>query len=215
MPFSVEQFFEVFAEYNLVVWPLQIVAILAGIVILWLLRSNTRLAAAIILGLLSAMWLANGIGYHWLFFASINPIARVFAVIFVLQALLLAFAAVTRSELRFRIGRQPAAVFGVACIAFAFLVYPLIGWLAGHRYPAMPMFGLAPCPTTIFTIGVLLLGQWREVRWLLVIPGIWAGIGGSASFLLGVPQDYALLATLAGLLILAFGQWRGWQSLRA
>jgi hypothetical protein len=215
MPFTVERFFELFAQYNLAIWPMQIVAMIAGLLVLWLLWSSTRLAAAVILGLLGAMWLVNGIGYHWLFFAQINPIARVFAAIFVLQALLLVFAALTRSGLRFRIGKQPASIIGLACVLFAFFIYPVIGWLAGHRYPAMPMFGLAPCPTTIFTIGVLLLGQWREVRWLLAIPGIWAAIGGSASFLLGVPQDYALFAALAGVLVLAFGKWRGWQSLGA
>ncbi len=106
-------------------------------------------------------------------------------------------------------------MFGLICIAFALVFYPVVGWLFGHRYPAVPMLGIAPCPTTIFTVGVLLQAQWRRVRWLLVIPGLWAGLGGSASFLLGVRQDYALFAILPALVILAFGHWRGWKSLAA
>jgi hypothetical protein len=31
--------------------------------------------------------------------------------------------------------------------------------------------------------------------WLLVIPFAWSLIGGSAAFLLGVPQDWALLVS--------------------
>lgn len=67
----------------------------------------------------------------------------------------------------------------------------------------MPLFGIAPCPTTIFTIGILLLGPWHVARWLLLIPVLWTIIGGSAALLLNVPQDYGLLA--AFLAVLAFG----------
>ncbi len=215
MPFSIEQFFEVFARYNLAVWPLQIVAFLAGIVVVLLLWSNSRGGAAMIAVTLSAMWLVNGIGFHWLYFSTINPAARLFAAVFILQAALLAFVAFAGPEVRFRSGRGPVSVFGLICIAFALVFYPVVGWLFGHRYPAVPMFGIAPCPTTIFTVGVLLQAQWRRVRWLLVIPGLWAGLGGSASFLLGVRQDYALFAILPALVILAFGHWRGWKSLAA
>ena len=57
-----------------------------------------------------------------------------------------------------------------------------------------PLFGVAPCPTTIFTLGLLLLSNasWR----LFVIPLVWSAIGGSAAVLLAVPQDYGLI--LAG-----------------
>ena len=65
----------------------------------------------------------------------------------------------------------------------------------------MPMFGVAPCPTTIFTAGVLLITGWRVSRWLLIIPVIWSVIGGSAAILLSVPQDTGLIAT--GVLIAA------------
>ena len=62
-------------------------------------------------------------------------------------------------------------------------------------YPEMPMFGVTPCPVTIFTFGMLLLTTRPPSRWLLVIPFIWSLIGGSAAVLLGVPQDWALLAS--------------------
>ncbi|MDH3195550.1 MAG: DUF6064 family protein, partial [Hyphomicrobiales bacterium] len=92
---------------------------------------------------------------------------------------------------------------------FAALLYPLWGWLAGHAWPQTPMFGVAPCPTTIFTVGVLLLGPWHAVRWLLVVPALWTVIGGSAAILLNVPQDFGLIATLIVLMSFTVGHWRG------
>jgi hypothetical protein len=76
----------------------------------------------------------------------------------------------------------------------------LIGFGTGHRYPGMPMFGITPCPVTIFTFGLLLLTTPQVSRWLLPIPFIWSLIGGSAAFLLGVPQDWPLL--LSGIAVL-------------
>lgn len=208
MPFTVEQFFDLFARYNLDLWPWQLVAIAAGLLVVALLSRETRLTAVITLAVLSTMWLVNGIGYHWLYFATINPAARLFAAVFVLEAVLLAAAILLWPDLRFRVDGSAASVFGAVLIVYAVAIYPALGWWAGHRYPAMPMFGVAPCPTTLFTLGLLLQAPWRTARWLVAIPTLWAGVGGTASFLLGVPQDYALFAALVGVVALAIGPWR-------
>jgi hypothetical protein len=57
------------------------------------------------------------------------------------------------------------------------------------------MFGVAPCPVTIFTFGMLLMTTRRFSYWLLVIPFIWSLIGGSAAILLDVRQDWLLLVS--------------------
>jgi Family of unknown function (DUF6064) len=54
----------------------------------------------------------------------------------------------------------------------------------------IPTFGL-PCPTTIFTAGLLLLAA-PHSRTLAIVPIVWSVVGGSAAFLLGVSADYAL-----------------------
>ena len=77
-------------------------------------------------------------------------------------------------------------------VLFALLVYPLLGWAMGHRYPEVPTFGL-PCPTTIFTIGTLLFARGAVPRSLLVVPVLWSAVGSSAAFTLGVYQDLGLL----------------------
>jgi hypothetical protein len=54
------------------------------------------------------------------------------------------------------------------------------------------MFGVAPCPTTIFTFGLLLWANKPVPVYILVIPLIWSIIGTMAAVSLQVPQDYGL-----------------------
>jgi hypothetical protein len=75
---------------------------------------------------------------------------------------------------------------------FALVGYPAIGEVLGHSYPAVPTFGL-PCPTTIFTFGVLLMASANLPRILVIGPLIWAVIGSVAAFALDVTQDLGLV----------------------
>jgi hypothetical protein len=89
---------------------------------------------------------------------------------------------------------------GLTLLIFAMAVYPVLGWLASHGWPRGPAFGVAPCPTVIFTMGLLSLAEGRVPLHLLVIPVLWALLGGSAAWLLNVPEDLALpLAAFVGL----------------
>lgn len=89
---------------------------------------------------------------------------------------------------------------GWSLIGYAMLAYPLLGLVAGMRYPALPMFGITPCPLTLFTLGLFVLAC-PALPWaLVVVPLLWSLVGGSAAFLLGVPQDWPLLAS--GLVVL-------------
>jgi uncharacterized protein DUF6064 len=52
----------------------------------------------------------------------------------------------------------------------------------GHRYPEMPMFGVTPCPVTIFTFGLLLLTVRPVPRSLFVIPFVWSAVAPPFSY---------------------------------
>jgi hypothetical protein len=203
LPFSQDAFFAVFGQYNTTIWPLIALFYLLGGTSVAMLFRPSRAAALFISLTLAAMWLVNGLSYHWTFFRVINPAAALFAALFVVQAALLVILALLNTELRFSARRDARSAVGVMLVLFAAILYPLWGWVAGHVWPRMPAFGVAPCPTTIFTIGMLLMGSWQVVRWLLILPGLWAAVGGSAAILLGVPQDLALLASLVILILFA------------
>ena len=193
LPFTSEQFLAVFANYNHAIWPVQIAAGLLGALAVALLFLTTPGSDRVIAGILAAMWLWTGFAYHAVWFSEINRAAYLFAALFIVQGCYFIHAGVYRRQIRFGIRRGPAAWAGAAFVAYAAIVYPLIGIATGHRYPAMPMFGVTPCPVTIFTFGMLMLTLDPVPRRLLVIPVLWSLIGGSAAILLNVPQDWLLL----------------------
>ncbi len=209
MPFTQDQFFDVFVRYNAAMWPLPLLTYLLGVAAFCLTFISFRVSTALISTILAFMWFVNGAAYHWSFFSEINPAARGFGVIFAIQALLLFFAPLVWPSFRIAARRDTRTFAGLGFAAYSMLGYPAFGWLVGHAYPAVPVFGIAPCPTTIFTMGILMLGTWKVARWLLVIPAIWAMIGGSAAVLLNVPQDYGLIAALVVAVVFAAAMARG------
>jgi hypothetical protein len=60
------------------------------------------------------------------------------------------------------------------------------------------MFGVAPCPTTIFTFGILLWATKPVPAYLLIIPLLWSFFGIIAAVNWRVYQDYGLV--VAGVL---------------
>ena len=195
LPFTREEFFGVFAAYNEAIWPAQLAAYALGLVAVAVLFLPVLRSDRIVAAILAVMWAWTGVAYHAVYFAPINEAAYAFAAFFVGQGVLFAYVGVLKGELRFGFRPGVGSWIGVVFLAYAAVIYPLIGIATGHTYPAMPMFGVTPCPVTIFTFGFLLLTTQPFSRWLLVIPFLWSLIGGSAAFLLGVPQDFLLLAS--------------------
>jgi len=72
----------------------------------------------------------------------------------------------------------------------------VLGYNLGHVYPYSPTFGL-PCPTTIFTFGILLFTNEKMPVHLLIIPLLWSVIGFTAAINLIIYEDTGLL--IAGL----------------
>ena len=199
LPFTHETFIDVFRVYNTAIWPAQVAAYLLGATVVLLLMHPPPWADRTIAAILGLMWLWTGLAYHAAHFSAINRAAYGFAAFFVVQGLMLAWAGSVGSlALRPRGGARGG--IGLGMIFYALLLYPAIGALAGQSYPAMPVFGVAPCPLAIFTFGVLLLADPLPLR-LLIVPLLWSLVGGSAAFLLQVPQDWALL--LSGILVAA------------
>lgn len=209
MPFTAEQFFEVFRRYNEAVWPAQQLLLAGGFLILLLAFRSGRHAGRWASVILALLWLWMGVIYHMGFFRDINPVAVVFGVIFVLQAAFFAWMGIWRNRLTFRVDTSGPGVGGAFLILYALAIYPIVGALVGHRYPAAPTFGL-PCPTTIFTFGVLLWAHPPGSRLLIVIPVLWSAVGTVGALQLGVPEDLGLtLAALITAFFMLFGRRPG------
>ena len=120
-----------------------------------------------------------------------------FAMFFVLQGVLFFIAGVFRNNLSFRFRPDLFGLIAGAFFIYALVIYPVLGYWFGRQYPAAPTFGL-PCPTTIFTFGMLLWTERRVPLYLLAIPLAWSFMGFWAAVSLGVKEDFGLLA--AGLI---------------
>ena len=192
LPFSAEQFLEVFARYNTVLWPAPVALTAMGVACAGLAWRTHPTRARVASAILAFLWAWMAIAYHFAFFSAINPAARLFGALFLVQALAIAWAGLVRGALQFAVHGDARSIAGGALVALALVGYPALGHLLGQRLPAFPTFGL-PCPTTIFTLGMLLLAP-AAPRWLLAIPWLWAVIGTSAALQLGIVQDLSLPA---------------------
>jgi hypothetical protein len=198
LPFTPAQFFEVMERYNETVFPLQIALVLLGLTAYGAMVVRRPDSDRVIGAILAALWLWGGIVYHYMSFREINNAASVFAVVFVMGALLFLWAGL-RGRAVFDNENAAKRITGHALIAYALVVYPVMSVSVGREFPGLPTFGL-PCPTTIFTIGMLCFLSAPVPRYVLAIPIAWAFVGAQAAFLLGVYEDLGLLvAGIVGL----------------
>jgi hypothetical protein len=190
LPFSRDAFLDVFGVYNTLLWPiaaaLWIATLLAFVACL---RGRPRNAWTF--GLLAFQWAWAGIFYHGALFTWINPAAWGFAVLFLVEAGLLAWHGIVRAHLHLspnQRGLWRAVAYGL--VAYG-LLYPLLALIGPDEYPYVPTFGV-PCPTALVTIGFLLLARPLPLS-VTIVPLAWTLIGGSAAFALGMPIDLALV----------------------
>ncbi|MEX2376060.1 MAG: DUF6064 family protein [Dehalococcoidia bacterium] len=207
-PFTVEQFLAVFARYNEAVWPMPLVfyGVAALLVVLaWRGPRFDRWVA----GLLSSLWAWMAVVYHWGFFAEVNAAAYVFGGLFLLQSAIFLSAGVFHRRLSFRARPDGFGMVGVVMINYALIVYPLLGWMAGHPYPIGPTFGL-PCPTTIVTFGLLLWADRPVPPWVIAVPTAWSLVGSSAAISFDIVEDFGLVtAGIVGTALILWKNHRG------
>lgn len=195
LPFSRAEFFAVFARYNEAVWPAQFALCALAVVAVVLSQRRSYRASRGAFVILAVLWLWMGVVYHAGFFAEVNPAAFIFAGVFIVEALLLLQLS-TRKNVMFAPHNNAPGWAGALLVALGLIIYPMLSVAAGHVYPGQPTFGL-PCPTTIFTVGVLVWALPTVPRRVFVIPMLWSLVGTVGAFQLSVPEDLSLLLTLA------------------
>lgn len=202
VPFTREVFLGLFEQYNAAVWPAQPVAYALGLLVLLSALKPYKGSGRLIAAVLAAAWIWNGVAYHMLHFATLVWAAWAFGFLFVVQGLMFLGTGVLRGRLAFRFEGGVTGWIGIGMALFAMAAYPLIGVLAGQGLPRIPAFGLAPGPTAIFTLGVLLMAAPRVPLHLLVIPLLWSIVGGAVAWQLDIPQDLALPAAAVATFVL-------------
>lgn len=196
LPFSIDEFLGVFEKYNKDVWPAQIIHFILALVAVGMVVRKEHSNRAIFV-ILAFFWMWMGIVYHIRYFSPVNPAAKIFGGLFIVQAFIFIYEGAIKSSLELTFNRHWTSFLGIVLIIYALIGYPLLGYSLGHAYPKSPTFGV-PCPTTIFSLGILMFSAKRIAWYVFIIPLLWSLIGFSAAIALEIKEDYGLF--LAGLL---------------
>ncbi|MFC3227512.1 DUF6064 family protein [Marinibaculum pumilum] len=207
--FGPEVYWRLFALQNAALWPLHVATTAFGLFLCavasvpegqgkppaghWLVRG-----AATGLALL---WLLVG----WTFlldrYSPVNWAIDYAVPLFALEAALLLACAVPAGSLQPAAGWTARRIAGLGLLGYAVLLHPLTGLLAGRPWNEAEVFGLAPDPTAMATLGILLAAADRASagRWLVLIG-------------MAVPLAWCLVSAAT---LLTLGGWAGWLPLAA
>jgi hypothetical protein len=198
VPFTEQQFLDVFGAYNSTAWPVVIALWLVTFALgVRLVRGQAR---SVTLSALAAVhWAWSGLVYHALYFTDINPAAWLFAGVFLLEAYAFVWFGMVRRTLVFEWDRTVRHAVAGALFAYS-LAYPFLVLASGHDVPRAPLFAV-PCPTTLFTTALLLTAVRPAPMLVFVIPVMWATIAGTAAIALGVTPDLMLFVAAVCLVV--------------
>src|SRR6188474_1243680 len=103
LPFTIEQFLDVFRKYNIAVWPMQVFFILLALIAVYFSIRSKTYSNRIIVCVLAFFWLWMGIIYHLVYFSRINEAALVFGTLFIIQAIIFLYFGFLKNKLSFRL----------------------------------------------------------------------------------------------------------------
>ncbi len=219
--FSPRAWFSLLAMHNRAWWPLQPAMLLLGAGLVWALQRRLRAALRLALVCVGAGLLFVAGAFHAGPHAGINLAAPVFAYGFAAQGVALIGLALLRPGLALAPGqgKLPGRVAHWLLVV-ALVLYPALAPLTGRTWLQAEWFALAPDPTMLAALAVVVLATWcseglrhpgRTCALLLLLPMAWCALAGATAWVLGSPEWW-LLPTAALLVCAARAPaWR-WPS---
>ena len=185
--FSPRTYYRMIERYNDAVWPGQLATLALGAVILVLLYRPALERRRIISGIMAVLWAFVAGAFLWKRYATINWAAIYFAWTFAIEAVLLL-------RVTFRPRAGVAGKLGVGLFVFSLALYPLLAPLLGRGLRQSEIFGVAPDPTVLGTLGLLLLAEGPPPWWTLVVPLVWCLVSGATLWAMGSPEVWILVS---------------------
>ncbi len=207
--FAPRTYWRLFELHNEAWWPAQPVLLLAALAwLVWLLSRRTPATLRVGIVALAAVWVFVGTTFLLARYAPVNWAASGFALGFGLQAAGLAALATGRIRLASTPARHRVATL---LWLWAVLGHPLLAIAFGRPWAQAEVIGLAPDPTAIATLALLLWIEppatraartLRHALWAL--PLAWCAISAATLWTMGSAQGWVmLLAPLAALAVAA------------
>jgi hypothetical protein len=197
--FSPRVYWRMFELHNRAIWPLQIPALLLGTATLvWVLRPRSWSDRAISVAL-ALLWIWVGWAFLWSRYSTINWAVAYVTPTFALQALLLAWFGGFQGRVRFAVTRSVPGAAAVMLVLYALVVHPFVATMAGRPFEAAEVFGIAPDPTVIATLGLVTMASSPSWAWLLlIVPLAWCMLSWATLHAMGAPEAWIPLIS-AGL----------------
>jgi hypothetical protein len=189
--FSPRAYWRMFELHNSQYWPLHLVMLAAGIGMVILVLRQHRDHGFWIALTLAALWIFVGWSFLWNRYMPINWAMAYVAPVFGGEALLLAIAAARGGDILER--SDVTARLGLLIAAVGLVAYPLLAPLFGRPWSQAEVFGIAPDPTAIATLGLMLSARGRWPSLLLPIPIAWLMLSGLTLRTMGEPQGVIAL----------------------
>jgi hypothetical protein len=204
--FSPRVYWRLFELHNAEVWPLQIPALLCGLLILWLVLRPREGSDRLIAAILAVAWIAVGWFFLWQRYATINWAVVYVVPAFMAQALLLVVFGTLTGHLRFRARWRVLEVTGLALFLYALLLHPFAAPLFGRPIAAAEIAGITPDPTAIATLGLLLMASTTRLTWLLMpIHIVWCVLSAVTLLAMDAPDAWIPLAAMAIVVLAGVG----------
>ncbi|MFO7808334.1 DUF6064 family protein [Guyparkeria sp.] len=179
--FSPAIYARLFERVNDALWPGHVLLAALTVALLAMAGSRTCLAHRLAAVLLAVIW----IWVAWRFFglyAEINLAAPWFAALFAGQAFMLLALAAFGPGLALTHLARPRHWLGLGLTLWGLVLHPIAWWTAGRPVAGTELFAVAPDPTAIATIGLLLMARMPRRVWLpfpvilLALPAAWLSI---------------------------------------
>ncbi|MEX2200903.1 MAG: DUF6064 family protein [Dongiaceae bacterium] len=208
-PYSTEAFFAFLEQYNRSIWSAQIFAVLLALIALWLVLRPSRISGRIVGVILTLAWLWCGGVYYLMHLWTIDFVAPGFALLMIMQGLILGWTGAIRGDLTFRWRPDPVRQAGMALAGVALVYDPVLAVFSEHGWTTARVVGLTPGPTMLFTVAVFAMCE-RVAVYLLAIPILWSGSAIAFAWFLGITPD--LVLPLAGIGLAASILWRRYRA---
>jgi hypothetical protein len=203
--FSPRTYYRLFELYNRDIWPAHLLALALGLAILAMWWRGGAWRGRAVAAILAACWLFVAWAYLLERYDTINWAAKYFAIGFLLQAMLLIGGGVVLDRLAPRPASDPFGAAGLVIFVFALALQPLIAPLVGRPWAQAEIFALAPDPTVLATLGLLVAAE--RPHWnFLAIGCIWSSISGGTLWTMQSPD--AFLMPAAAVLALSLTIWK-------
>ena len=210
-----EEFWDLIHGYDLAIFPMQYIFSLVAIVLVVLMAKKPGAKLNVWMNLFLAVcysWI--GIIFYLVHNRDLSEKMHYFqpALMFIIALLFILDIFLKKSDFKFSQNRSHNYI-ALFFLAYSIIGYPIVGWLLGHPYSVkfsgdlaiwVPILGVYPCPTTIFSLALLSLALPRADKKVMIPLLYWGifSIMGPPLRVYGVYEDLVLF--FAGIYGLVF-----------